>query len=272
MAHSRGAGHTCSPMKRHVPLAGQPNFRDLGGYETRDGRRVRWGTVYRSGELSQLSDADLEVLERLGIKMVVDLRSPQEVSARGESRAPQGAQTLRLPIASGDMFAKLIPMFLQGDFSKLPSDLLQRVNRVLVRDFRDQFGGLLRAVLEPQNRPLVFHCTQGKDRAGFGAAVVLSALGVPWPTVVEDYLLSNHLRREANEKMLAMIRGATKAAANGKEVDLSKIEGLLYVTPESLDAAHDEIRSLHGDVDTFLEEGLGCSAEELERLRNELLE
>ena len=118
-----------------------------------------------------------------------------------------------LPIASSDMFAKLIPMLLQGDFSEVPSDLLDRVNRLLVRDFSDQFGGLLRILSDPANRPLVFHCTQGKDRAGFGAAMVLSALGVPWATVVEDYLLSNHFRKVENDKMLRAIRGF--AAAKG---------------------------------------------------------
>ena len=258
-------------MNRHIPLSGQPNFRDLGGYESKDGRRVRWGSVYRSGELSQLTESDIGKLGELGIKTVVDLRSPQEVSARGPSRMPPGARAVPLPIASSDIFSKLIPMFLEGDFSRLPSDLLDRVNRALVRDFSVQFGGLLRALIDPANRPLVFHCTQGKDRAGFGAAMVLSALGVPWETVVEDYLLSNHFRKEENDKMLGMIREFA-GSKNAEEIDLSKIEGLLYVKAVSLEAAHTEIRTLHGDVESFLVNGLGCPAEELERLRDDLLE
>ena len=71
-------------MNRHVPLTGQPNFRDLGGYAASDGRTIKWGLVYRSGELSQLSNDDVGKLEGLGIRAVVDLRSPEEVSARGE--------------------------------------------------------------------------------------------------------------------------------------------------------------------------------------------
>ncbi len=257
-------------MNRHIPLSGQPNFRDLGGYESRDGRRVKWGTVYRSGELSQLSASDIDKLGELGIKTIVDLRSPQEVSARGESRTPPGARVEALPIASSSFFAKLIPMFLEGDFSQLPPDLLERVNRALVRNSGAQYGGLLRTLLDRANRPLVFHCTQGKDRAGFGAAMVLSALGVPWETVVEDYLLSNHFRQEENDKILRMIRDF--ASSNGTEVELSKIEGLLYVKAASLEAAHTEIRALHGDVESFLIDGLGCRVDELERLRDDLLE
>jgi protein-tyrosine phosphatase len=172
------------------------------------------------------------------------------------------------------VFAKLIPMFLKGDFSQMPPNLLDRVNRLLVSDFTAQFGGLLRALIDAANRPLVFHCTQGKDRAGFGAAMVLSALGVPWETVVEDYLLSNHFRKEENDKMLGMIRSfaASQGGPNGEEIAFSRVEGLLYVKEQSLQAAHAEIVERHGSVEAFLIEGLGCSAEELQRLRDDLLE
>jgi protein-tyrosine phosphatase len=230
--------------------------------------------VYRSGELSQLSDDDVGKLGGLGIKAVVDLRSPEEVSARGEGRLPPDARAYPMPIASSDMFAKLIPMFLKGDFSQVPPDLLDKVNRMLVRDFAEQYAGLLRALSDPANRPLVFHCTQGKDRAGFGAAMVLSALGVPWETVVEDYLLSNHFRRQENDKMLGMIRtfAANQVGAEGEEIAFSRVEGLLYVKEGSLQAAHAEIIERHGSIRTFLTEGLGCSTEGLRRLRDDLLE
>ena len=259
-------------MNRHIPLAGQPNFRDLGGYAAGDGRRIKWGVVYRSGELSQLSDEDVGKLGELGIRTVVDLRSPEEVSARGEGRLPHGTRVVPMPIASSDMFAKLIPMFLKGDFSAVPPDLLDQINRVLVREFTKQYAGLLRALSDSANRPLVFHCTQGKDRAGFGAAMVLSALGVPWDTVIEDYLLSNHYRKEENDKMLEMIRGFASGRGDGEEIAFSRVEGLLYVKEQSLQAAHAEIVERHGDVEAFLTNGLGCSAEGLAQLRNELLD
>lgn len=261
-------------MNRHVPLSGQPNFRDLGGYAAVDGRTVKWGLVFRSGELSQLSDDDLSRLGGLGIRAVVDLRSPEEVSARGAGRLPPDAQAYPMPIASSDMFAKLIPMFLKGDFSQLPPDMLDSMNRILVRDFTEQYSGLFRVLSDPGNRPLVFHCTQGKDRAGFGAALVLSALGVPWQTVVEDYLLSNHFRKAENDRMLAMIRslGASQAGPDGEQTAFSSVEGLLYVKEQSLQAAYAEIIERHGSMAAFLTEGLGCSEEGLRRLRDDLLE
>ena len=261
-------------MDRHVPLSGQPNFRDLGGYASGDGRRVKWGAVYRSGELSQLTEDDVGKLAELGVRTVVDLRSPQEVHARGEGRLPPSAELRPMPIASSDMFAKLIPRLLSGDFSQVPPNLLDKVNRHLVRDYSVEYGGLLKALSDPANRPLVFHCTQGKDRAGFGAAMVLSALGVPWETVVEDYLLSNHYRQAENDKMLGMIRGfaASQAGPEGEEIAFQRVEGLLYVKEQSLQAAHAEIIERHGSVEGYLVEGLGCSRDSLMRLRDELLE
>lgn len=261
-------------MNRHVPLSGQPNFRDLGGYASSDGRRVKWGLVYRSGELSQLSEDDVRTLAGLGIKAVVDLRSPEEVTARGRGRLPEGAALYPMPIASSDMFKKVIPSLLAGDFSQLPPNLLDKVNRHLVREFSAEFAGLLRALSDASNRPLVFHCTQGKDRAGFGAAMVLSALGVPWETVVEDYLLSNHYRKAENEKMLEMVRGlaATEAGGEAEEIAFQRVEGLLYVKEQSLEAAHAEIVERYGSVEGYLVDGLGCSRQSLGRLRDELLE
>ena len=261
-------------MNRHVPLSGQPNFRDLGGYASSDGRRVKWGLVYRSGELSQLSEDDVRTLAELGIKAVVDLRSPEEVTARGRGRLPEGASLFPMPIASSDMFKKVIPSLLAGDFSKLPPNLLDKVNRHLVREFSAEFAGLLRTLSDPSNRPLVFHCTQGKDRAGFGAAMVLSALGVPWETVVGDYLLSNHYRKAENEKMLEMVRGlaGTEAGGEGEEIAVQRVEGLLYVKEQSLEAAHAEIVERYGSVEVYLVDGLGCSRAGLGRLRDELLE
>jgi protein-tyrosine phosphatase len=256
---------------RQVPLSRQANFRDLGGYRATDGRTVKWGLVFRSGELSQLDDDDIATLDGLGIKTVVDLRSKEEIAARGESRLPSGAFLRAMPIASSDMFAKIIPMMLAGNFSQVPTDLLDRVNRMLAADFAAEFAELLRMLADPTRRPLVFHCTQGKDRTGFGAAVVLSALGVPWDTVVEDYLLSNHYRKAENEKLLGMLRGFA-ADAESEEIAFERVQGLLYVKDTSLQAARDEIVDRHGSFEGYITEALGFSRESLWRLRDDLLE
>ena len=256
---------------RQIPLSRQSNFRDLGGYEAADGRTVKWGHVFRSGELSQLNEDDVVTLSKLGIKTVVDLRSNAEISARGEGRIPRSATRHAMPIASSDMLAKLIPMMLAGNFSEVPTDLLEQVNRLLASDFAAEFGKLVRMLAEPKNRPLVFHCTQGKDRTGFGAAIVLSALGVSFDQIMEDYLLSNHYRRAENEKLLQMVRGLVGDAKN-EQIALERVQGLLVVKETSLQAAFDELVDRHGSVEGYLTGELGFSQDSLERLRDDLLE
>lgn len=260
--------------ERRVVLAGQSNFRDLGGYATGDGRRVKWRHLYRSGELSEISDDDVARLAELGIRTVVDLRGEAEVERKGPDRLPPGASLASIAIEPGDLAPVLGPAFATGDFSLVPDDLLLQINREYIRDWRHQIGALLHVAADPANRPLVFHCTQGKDRAGINAAILLSALGVPWQTVVEDYLLSNSQRREQADASLASMResAARQRGIPPEEVDMSNIRGLFFVHTSYLGAAHDEISREYGSVEAFIRDGIGWSDSDLRRLRDGLLE
>lgn len=260
--------------RRHVRLEGQRNFRDLGGYRAADGRSLRWGLVYRSGDLNRLSDDDLERLAGLRLRTVIDLRLPGEVESHGADRLPPGARSLALPIDSGDLSPVLHPAIMAGDFSLIPPDTLAGINRSLMMNRCREFSALLRLVSDPANRPLVFHCTHGKDRAGIGAAILLSALGVPWPTVRDDYLLSNVYRKQSNQKALAELRAmaATARGLSPGEIDMSNVEPLYVVSASNLDAAHEAIIDRYGGPDRFLREGLGWSDADLARLRDDLLE
>jgi protein-tyrosine phosphatase len=259
--------------QRQIELAGQDNFRDLGGYETLDGRRVRWRQLYRSGELSGLSDGDVARLEGLGIRTVVDLRGAAEVERKGPDRLPAGASLASIAIEPGDLSPILGPAFETGDFSVVPEDLLLRINRDYVQSWHRELGSLMRVAADPANRPLVFHCTHGKDRAGIGAAILLSALGVPWDAVMEEYLLSNTQRRETAEAGLKSMRAsaARQRGVSPDEVDVGNIRGLFYVHASYLGAAHDEITTRYGSVEAFIRDGIGWSDADLHRLREGLL-
>ena len=259
---------------RRVELEGQPNFRDLGGYPAADGRAVRWGSIYRSGALGHVSASDEVRLASLGLRTVIDLRSPAEVAAFGASYVPPGARPVAIPVGSGELGTKILPALLEGDFSRLTPDLLVRVNRQLARDAAQSFAELLRAVADPANRPVVFHCTQGKDRTGFGAALILSALGVSWDDIVEDYLLSNRYRAVENEQYLAMVaeRAAHAMGVPVEELDLATIRPLFYVDASALEAARAEVTRANGGLDAYLTEALGFGEPERARLRDDLLE
>jgi protein-tyrosine phosphatase len=256
--------------ERHITLEGQPNFRDLGGYKTTDGHTVKWGLIYRAGQLSKLTPADLSKLKQLGIRTVVDLRGPAEVE-RGKDLLPEGARGVNYPIDIGSL-PKETPA--QAGATAPPGDVMLQATKSIMLYRTDVYAGLIRELADPQNRPLVFHCTAGKDRAGVGSAIVLSLLGVPWETVREDYLLSNYYRKEENESELKRIRDgiAKREGVPPEKVDMSTYEPMYYVKPEYIDAAHQAVIKKYGSMESYLKKGLGISDETIHRLRNELLE
>ena len=263
--------------QRHVALEGQPNFRDVGGYESTDGRSVRWGEVYRSGELPELTDADVARLDSLGIRTVVNFLVPKEIERNGADRLPEGVREVRRPI-TGELAEELSlqagDAIRSGDFSALPADLNPEFHRLLLEDGREEYAALLRELLDPAHRPLVYHCSHGVHRTGTATAILLSALGVPWETVREDYLLSNEYRREEIEAQLGRIRQmvARDKGVSPDQVDMTNVEAFYFLEGHYIDGSLEKAVEEYGSMEAFIREGLGITEEELRQLRAELLE
>ena len=161
---------------RLVRLDGCFNFRDLGGYATQDGRRVRWRRLYRSDALHHLSEADLRhVRDELGVRTLVDLRSSAERSGEPASG-----------LAAPPVQAHHVPLFDRERSGDTPSLPLAEIYLMLLRVAREPIARAVR-VLATGNDPALFHCAAGKDRTGIVAAVLLGALGVRDEDIVEDY-------------------------------------------------------------------------------------
>ena len=264
--------------QRHIALDGQTNFRDLGGYATTDGHTVKWGEVYRSGELQKLSDADVEKLAGLGIKTVASFLIQGEIDARGADRVPEGTQEIHLPIDGaiglGDVVEKLIEARQTGDFSIVPPEVNPNIHRATITSTHKQYSELLNTLADPDKLPMVFHCSHGVHRTGTGAAVLLSALGVPWETVREDYLLSNTYRKDENAKRIAQLRAAyakTKGIPE-EEVDTTNIEAFYILKGNYIDASLEQAIADYGSMENYIREGLKISDETLQSLRRNLLE
>ncbi len=261
------------------PLEGQPNFRDLGGYETADGRKIRRGLLFRSGELPRLTDADVATLEKLKVKTVVNFLTEKEIESHGNDRLPQGVAAVSLPIAGGDptdggMAAEILKARQKADFSKIPAELNPEIHRLIIQEADEQYAVLLRTLADGGKQPLVFHCSHGVHRTGTAAAIVLSALDVPWETVREDYLLSNIYRHEEIEKRLGQLRelAAKNQGIKVEDVDMTNINAFYVLQPEYIDASLEEIRKQHGSMEAYIRDGLGVEDEVVERLRATLLE
>lgn len=263
--------------ERQIRLDGQSNFRDIGGYQTTDGHRVKWGEVYRSGELHELSDADVKKLDALGIKAVANFLTEREIKSRGHDRLPDDVREIPLPMEAGnlgDLAAVINEARGTGDFSKVPVELNPEIHRVLMDEGREYYATLLRELADPANRPMVYHCSHGVHRTGTATAILLSALGVPWETVREDYLLSNTYRKKEIDRRVGELRdlAADTLIVEPEQVDMTNIKAFYILQAEYIDASLDEAVKRYGSMGEYIRKGLGITDKELAHLRNQLLE
>ena len=267
-AATLAAASAPTPPSRVLALEGVRNFRDLGGYVTHDGRRVRWRHLFRSASLGSLTRRDHAQLDALGLRVICDLRATDE-RAKEPVRWSCGAGPRLLARDYALDLGMLAAVMTRPEaglqegraaFRELYSSLPLR--------FADSYRGLFAALFAGET-PLAFNCSAGKDRTGVGAALLLAALGVPRATIVEDYLLSNDHYRPGPEVAAAMSgrHGQWLLALRPEMMRL-----MLTVDASYLEAAFDAVERSHGSVEGYLEAALGVGASARHALRERYTE
>jgi protein-tyrosine phosphatase len=255
---------------RRLPLEGAHNFRDLGGYATTAGTHVRWGQVYRSGELAHLTAKDYEYLERLGIRTVCDFRTdaernahpthwqgsnPPEILSLPGGAAERNARTPGKSVSVGAS-AEEVAANMRATYDANMRGTYERI--VVV--FGPSYGASLQRILNGTG-PTLLHCTAGKDRTGVLSALLLLLLGVPRETVFEDYLLTNtYLEAERRAAMASALKDPTGTTS------------LMLADRSYLETALQTIDRKFGSLDNYRRTELGLSDSDLERLKARLLE
>ncbi len=231
--------------KRLVKLEKAYNFRDLGGYSTSLGKTTKWGLIYRSDSLENLSAGDLETLAGLNIKTYIDFRSAKEKEKGLDKWACTVSSCVELAIEAGNMIS--LQAIKDGNARQVMID----VNKSLVRDAQPYYVKFFELLQNAENTPLVFHCTAGKDRAGLAAALYLSALAVPRETIFEDFVLS-----------AKYIVGKYGETAKAKPL----IAPVLTVERPYLEAAFEVIDNEYGGVEAFLQNQLKVDLKLMQRV------
>lgn len=258
------AGSEYTVAERLLPLEGGKNFRDLGGYETVDGRRVRWGRIYRSGVMSSLTANDYRYLSQLDIAVVCDFRAASERDAEPTDWRAGAVEQLAWDYEIDT--AVFVAAFADGMSETASAEAFTGFYRAMPAEFADRFAALFRS-LESDPQATTFHCSAGKDRTGVAAALILEALGVPREAVLADYALSDTF-----VDYMADI-DANRASVDPEDpmafwVNLPDevLAPFMRSDPAYLAAALDQIEADHGSVEAYLTDVLGVDIEQLRTL------
>jgi len=242
--------------ERLVPFDRVFNFRDLGGYASRDGRTVRWRTLYRADGVHRLNFDDLAPL---GVRTVVDLRTPAELDERGRF-VHDAVGYHHLPVLQ----QQWDPDALRGlDSANDAAAFLADRYLEMLDEGRDAIAGALGVLAEPSSLPLVFHCAAGKDRTGVVAAIVLDLLGVADDDIAADYSLS----RLGMDRFRAWVLETYPESANAMA---NQPKAFLEAPAEAMHRFLAGLRARHGSVRDYLT-GLGVDDAVLEQVCDNLL-
>lgn len=246
---------------RNINIPGIQNFRDLGGYPSYSSKtQTRWGMLYRSAEIDSLDCSARRELKNLGIKTIIDLRAAAEVQKK--SPLQKEFNIVHIPIDTGDMEDILKGVQEQKIKSDTVYRMVEQMNRDLIDKYTKEYRQIFDILLNKNSYPVVIHCSTGKGRTGIISALTLAALGVNEEAIMEDYRLSNDYFNIPSASQYAY-----KLPVRSQEA----ITTVFSAREDFLNAAKQEAERKYGDIETYLQKGIGLSKEEIKRLRSILL-
>ena len=252
--------------ERLVRLEGTLNFRDLGGYRTDSGKFVKWGMAFRSDALTKLTAKDHALLNHLELKAVFDFRGQAEVE-QSPDRLPENGSIafFHMPVTSHTIdTVSALKRLKKGDAGWLTESFMREGYLTNIDQYARTWGTVANYLAMPENRPLVFHCTAGKDRTGTFAALLLLLLGVPEETIIQDHGLSNFFLQDFLETAFAYFEGIGVAR--------EKIGPYLTAPKDAIIALLDHVRNKYGSAETYFLEQAGIQPGTVDCLRRDLLE
>ena len=243
-----------------LEFEGIENARDLGGLVRLDGAKLREGVLLRTGHLGRATEKDIERLQGMGVALIVDMRDCREREKTPDKAVP-GARNIHLPPVPD--LEKVIPIK-----STVPSEVravFHEFYRLLGQypDAIEAYRGFFRELLAAEGKPVLWHCTQGKDRTGVGTMLLLSALGFERETVIEEYLRTNQFAQKQLEAM---------RFARASEEELALMAEVFPVFEANAQYYFDCIQIEYGSVQNYLEMVLDVGPDEIEKLEDHYLE
>ncbi|MFV0476655.1 MAG: tyrosine-protein phosphatase [Parahaliea sp.] len=266
----KNSGATAT-YKRVLTLEGGSNFRDMGGYTTEDGKLVRRGLLYRSGVMTALTPQDEQYLAGFGFDSIIDLRSNEERDLYPNYWAKNaGINYVSFNYSFTEIMKKNTTKLQKMDMSSLYRQMPYNLKKQLKNYFELAIEG---------SAPLVVNCSAGQDRTGIASALMLSALGVPRPQIVQDYILSTEYRRPNIEKGNIDLKASAQTNAFARIMlryaDKQSIHAAPLITDQGIPYlyyAFEQIESDYGSVQNYLEKELDVDAVDINTLKQHYLQ
>lgn len=234
------------------------NFRDLGGIKTKDGRYVVWGRFYRSNALNTLLTSSFPYMQDLKVNKVFDLRSDAEI-AKAKDNLPKNIIYEHFPIfKDGDsgMIQGIEQKLKEGNLTEEDAEnLMIETYKSFAADDAEKFNNLLHQIIIQDDQPNLFHCTAGKDRTGYTAAMILALLNVDKQTILDEYDMTNFY---TEAKIKEYIANASKLGL-GDKIEPGAVAAIMSVKKKYMEVAFEIIDKKYGGIDAYIKNQLGFS-------------
>ncbi len=272
-------------LGKRIPLEGTKNTRDLGGYPTRNGKRIAYKRLIRSDCLATITKNDEDVLlHDLHVLYEVDMRGKQEILKRPNVKL-ENVTFLHLPVqkerkhrdynphtniqvedkALQHTIDYLFRMNFKGDITIA----FEKVYRSMLRPYgKSQYEKFIRLCIQNKEGAILFHCADGKDRSGLAAAILLLSLGVEKELVIQDYLKTNENTVDKARKREEYLRNVAHVQ---DEIVINSIKAVAGVRRNWIEAAFDEMEKQSGTIENFIHQELHLSDEDLNELQENYL-
>ncbi|WP_163102000.1 tyrosine-protein phosphatase [Peribacillus alkalitolerans] len=254
-----------SPFKRLY------NFRDIGGKRTSEGKKLKEGILYRSGDLSKLNKQDMKTMETFGFRLIVDVRGEIERKTYPNKLVKNTClQTITVPIQHDSQEfnnKKEFFKYLKGETNLDFEEFMKDFYRTISFERTDQIRDVISLLADKANYPILLHCTGGKDRTGFISAMVQLVAGVPMELVTQDYLLSNELNKIRMKKLERIIRWGTLF-----QVPTERLKPIFEVREEYLIEIIDILIEKYGSIEEYLISGCNIDQDTVNKLKHNILE
>lgn len=248
------------------------NFRDIGGWKTNEGNLMKSGVLFRSDELSRITVNDRALLQKFNIKVICDLRTPKEYNKKP---APlpliKGINIFNIPLHNQETHTINRKQLLKFFFAKSGGVEFREFSRSyyhhIAFDRTSQIKEIITVLSHESNLPALIHCTAGKDRTGYISALIQLLVGIPYETVVQEYLMTNHFYETRMEKLIKVMKWLTLF-----QVPPGRMKLILTAQRKDLDEVHDSIIRKYGSIETYLCEICEIEQNIILKLKNLLLE